>query len=171
MIDKNDTTIKFDSYKPYIEMIINFNNSSQTELQLLSENKLDLLYNVDNSNVTLYLEKNLKQFKGNKPQLVLQMSNLSNNVQLQHIIKRNLKGFIRFRFFVTVGNLFLTSLLSIPHTPTNGPGPLPHSQTPRRWYSDAACRPRGGVWFPPRTRRVARCRIPPVRTFVRRRGL
>jgi hypothetical protein len=27
MIDKNDTTIKFDSYKPYIEMIINFNNS------------------------------------------------------------------------------------------------------------------------------------------------
>jgi hypothetical protein len=27
MINKNDTTINFDSYKPYIEMIINFNNS------------------------------------------------------------------------------------------------------------------------------------------------
>ncbi len=83
------------NYLPYLDtIIINFNNSSKTELQMLSEGKLDLLYNVDNSNVTLYLEKNLHQFKGNKPQLVLQMSNLSNNVQLQHIIKRNLKGFI-----------------------------------------------------------------------------
>jgi hypothetical protein len=27
MINKNDTTLNFDSYKPYIEMIINFDNS------------------------------------------------------------------------------------------------------------------------------------------------
>ncbi len=83
------------NFLPYLDtIIINFNNSSNKELQMLSEGKLDLLYNVDNLNVTLYLEKNLQQFKGNKPQFVLQMSNLSNNVQLQHIIKRNLKGFI-----------------------------------------------------------------------------
>lgn len=83
------------NYLPYLDtVIVNFNSSSKIEKQLLSDDKLDLLYNVDNSNVTEYLEKNIQQFKGDKPKFVLQMSNLSNNVQLQHIIKRNLKGFI-----------------------------------------------------------------------------
>jgi peptide/nickel transport system substrate-binding protein len=83
------------NFMPYLDTVIfNFNGSSKSELQMLSEDKLDLLYNVDNTNVTVYLEKNIQQFKGNKPKFVLQMSNLSNNVQLQHIIKRNLKGFI-----------------------------------------------------------------------------
>lgn len=83
------------NWLPYLDSIVfSFNSSSRNELEMLSKDKLDLLYNLDNEEVTRFLEKNIEFFKGNKPKYVLQISNLSNDVQLQHIIKRNIKGFI-----------------------------------------------------------------------------
>ncbi len=83
------------NYLPYLDTVIfSFNSSSKKELQMLSENKLDLAYNIDNVEVTEFLEKNISFFKGNNPKFILQFSNLNNDIQLQHIIKRNIKGFI-----------------------------------------------------------------------------
>lgn len=82
-------------FLPYLDTVkFSFNYSKYTELDLLKNGKLDLLFNIEDAEVSQFLEQNISMFKGNKPKFVLQVSNLSNNVQLQHILKRNISGFI-----------------------------------------------------------------------------
>ena len=80
---------------PYMDsVIISFNSSVMKELSMLKKGELDLVYNISNDDVSLFLEKNIQLFKGTSPKFILQLSNYNQNSQLQHIIRRDLKGFI-----------------------------------------------------------------------------
>lgn len=80
---------------PYMDsVIITFNSSVLKELSMLKKGELDLVYNIGNDDVSLFLEKNINLFKGKSPKFILQLSNYNQNSQLQHIVRRNLKGFI-----------------------------------------------------------------------------
>jgi peptide/nickel transport system substrate-binding protein len=82
-------------FLPYLDsVIISFNSSVVKELSMLRKGELDMVYNLSNENVALYLEKNMDQFKGKKPKYILQLSNYNQESQLQHIMRRDLKGFI-----------------------------------------------------------------------------
>lgn len=86
---------KSGDFLPYLDsVIISFNSSVIKELSMLRKSELDMVYNLSNENVALYLEKNIEQFKGKTPLFILQLSNYNQNSQLQHIIRRDLKGFI-----------------------------------------------------------------------------
>ncbi len=86
---------KTGSYLPYLDsVIISFNSSVMKELSMLSKGELDMVYNLNNDDLAQYLEKNIDQFKGKTPRFILQLSNYNQNYQLQHIIRRDLKGFI-----------------------------------------------------------------------------
>lgn len=86
---------KSGNFLPYLDsIIVTFNGSVKKELSMLCKGELDIVYNVDNNSLTSFLEKNITQFKGEKPTFILQVSNFNPEFQLQHIMKKNIKGFI-----------------------------------------------------------------------------
>ena len=86
---------KSGKYLPYLDsVIVTFNSSVIKELSLLKKGELDMVFNINNNDLSFFLEKNIQLFKGKSPLFILQLSNYNQDQQLQHILKRNLKGFI-----------------------------------------------------------------------------
>lgn len=98
ILQRNDNyyhTDKAGYYLPYLDsIIVSFNSSVIKELSMLSKGELDIVYNIDNKTVAMFLEKNIAKFKGETPKFILQVSNFNPDFQLQHILRRDVKGFI-----------------------------------------------------------------------------
>lgn len=86
---------KSGNYLPYLDsIIVSFNGSVVKELSMLKRGELDLVYNINNEHVSRFLEESINLFKGKSPKFILLLSNYNQNFLLQHIVRRDLKGFI-----------------------------------------------------------------------------
>ncbi len=83
-----------DNFLPYLDTInIAYIRTAQTKLKLLSEGKLDIATSIDNESATLFLDKNIKSFEGEKPKYKIMPANILENNSLQNIMLGDINGF------------------------------------------------------------------------------